>query len=250
MWNDIPEGKFKFVCLLTFFGLCNFFLFSWNLRLLPLMVMSLIGNLAPFWASILGHFINKENMLGVEIVAMAFCFLCIVGITLGKDSDSGPEAITGNVYNHMGIGIVLAFCVSWFRASQCVTNRIIKDVHFSLIMFWYNAWGAIFPFIGLMISKFFAAGPFTFYNYSSTAFMWLILGSLCDFTTCMAVFIAFQNDSSGFVSLLAYASVFWAFISDALIFQQKYTFLQISCALLILGTCWGIALYKYLRVQK
>ena len=219
----------------------------WNLRLVPLMVMSLIGNLAPFWTSIMGHFINKENMLCVEVMAMVFCFLCIIGITLGKNTDSEPEAITGNVYDHMGIGIFLAFCVSLLRASQCVTNRIIKDVHFTLIMFWYNAFGAIFPFIGLTIGKIVATGPFTFYSYSSTAFMWLILGSLCDFTTCMAVFIAFQNDSSGFVSLLAYASVFWAFLSDALIFQNTYSFLQVGCAMMILGTCWSIAIYKYLR---
>ena len=66
----------------------------------------------------------------------------------------------------------------------------------------------------------------------------------------MAVFIAFQNDSTGFISLLAYASVFWAFLSDRFIFKASYTWLQLVCALCILATCWSIAVCKYLKKDQ
>jgi drug/metabolite transporter (DMT)-like permease len=115
-WRDIPKGKYKYVCILTVFALSNFFTFMYTTRLLPLLILSLVGNLAPFWTSVLGYFVNGDRVLYVEFGAMVFCFLCIVGMALTKSAENAPEAFTGYTYDQMGLGVCLAVLVTWFRA--------------------------------------------------------------------------------------------------------------------------------------
>ena len=200
-WQDVPAGNYKYVCMLTCFGLANFFTFMYTTRLLPLLILSLVGNLAPFWASILGYAVNGDRVLCVEFGAMVFCFMCIAGMALAKSDQNGPEAITGNTYEKLGLGVSLAVLVTWFRAAQWVTNRRLKAVHFTVILFWYSLMGATLTFIGLLCQKLITKEQF--FPYSATAWKWMFVAGSFDFCTCMAVFIAYQSDSSGFVSLIA-----------------------------------------------
>ena len=49
--------------------------------------------------------------------------------------------------------------------------------------------------------------------------------------TCLT--IAYQNDKSATVSLLAYIALVYAFLADTMIFNHNFVFLELSGALLI-----------------
>jgi hypothetical protein len=50
-------------------------------------------------------------------------------------------------------------------------------------------------------------------------YLWLILGSLGDNAAVVFGIVAWQKDTSSFVSLIAYVSVVYAFLSDYFIFN-------------------------------
>ena len=79
--------------------------------MVPLSIVIILTNLAPFWSSILGYFINKEPIIRIEYIAMAICFSCVVGITLSKDS------VSSNFANTMVVGIALTIIASWLKAA-------------------------------------------------------------------------------------------------------------------------------------
>ena len=75
---------------------------------------------------------------------------------------------------------------------------------------------------------------------------WLLigLGGLCDFVVVGSNIIAFQSDSSGFISLLGYMQVVYAFLFDIFVFKSTLSALQVGSALLICATTLTMAVYK------
>ena len=61
--------------------------------------------------------------------------------------------------------------------------------------------------------------------------------------------IAFQNDSSGFVSLLSYMSIVYAYFFDQFMFHEALNGIQLVAALVILTLAVSIGVYK-LRIKK
>ena len=65
--------------------------------------------------------------------------------------------------------------------------------------------------------------------------------------TCLT--IAYQNDKSATVSLLAYISLVYAFLADTMIFNHNFVLLEISGALLITSFNLFTIIYKMFYVQ-
>ena len=65
--------------------------------------------------------------------------------------------------------------------------------------------------------------------------------------TCLT--IAYQNDKSATVSLLAYISLVYAFLADTMIFNHNFVFLELSGALLITTFNLFTIVYKMLYVK-
>jgi len=82
-------------------------------------------------------------------------------------------------------------------------------------------------------------------EFSSAAWMWLCLTCVCDTVTCATSVVAFQSDTSSFLSLLAYASVVYAFLVDRLLFHQSMNGVQLTCVLVIFAVTVGVALYRF-----
>ena len=60
-----------------------------------------------------------------------------------------------------------------------------------------------------------------------------------------ALIVAFQSDSSAFVSLLSYTQIVYAFLIDIFVFKQTISGFQLASAILIFATTVGFAVYKY-----
>jgi drug/metabolite transporter (DMT)-like permease len=109
------------------------------------------------------------------------------------------------------------FVASWANAAMNICNRELKDVHFTVIMAWHGLLGFTVPLIVILI--YCAVTSQTLMNYTSAGYFWLFMGGVADVCTCMFNVIAFQSYNPGFVSLMMYCSVFYAFIADIFIFK-------------------------------
>ena len=72
----------------------------------------------------------------------------------------------------------------------------------------------------------------------------LILTGIFSALNLTCITIAYQNDKSATVSLLAYISLVYAFMADTVIFSHNFAFLELSGALLITSFNLFTIVYK------
>ena len=72
----------------------------------------------------------------------------------------------------------------------------------------------------------------------------MILCCCFDFVSLNSQTIAFQSDSSGFVSLIGYMSVLYAFLFDFFVFHEQISTVEICGALLILTVTIVVSVKK------
>lgn len=116
------------------------------------------------------------------------------------------------------IGIVTMLFVAFNDASLNVLARTMKDLHFSLIQFWFSAIGGILLTIYLIISCAIKKDWPDMVYYDGEQSVYLLLTGVFSALNLTCLVIAYQNDSSATVSLLAYIALVYAFIADITIF--------------------------------
>ena len=104
----ISNHKIYLIFLRTILGTANFMLSIWVLTMVPLSIVIILTNLAPFWTSVLGYYINKEPIIKYEYLAMAICFTCVVAITLSKDT-----SVVNLFQSTMVVGMIFTVIRSW-----------------------------------------------------------------------------------------------------------------------------------------
>ena len=65
-----------------------------------------------------------------------------------------------------------------------------------------------------------------------------------DFAVMASITIAYQSDSSGFVSLFSYLNIVYGYICDLIILDITLNAVEFSAALIILIVAIAIAYYK------
>ena len=62
--------------------------------------------------------------------------------------------------------------------------------------------------------------------------------------------IAFQSDSSGFISLVTYINIIYAFVADTVIFKESFSGWELTGALVIFVVTVGTSIYKLRESNK
>ena len=118
-----------------FFGFVGFLLWTLGSLYMPLMIHMVILQTAPFWTSILGTILNNEKVSMFEYCSMAVCLTTVVFIVF-SDPDS-----RGQLAGAHAIGFVISFTLSVSNACCTVLNRILKHIHFAVILFYHASFG-------------------------------------------------------------------------------------------------------------
>ena len=98
-------------------------------------------------------------------------------------------------------GCALAFVASWVFATSNMLTRKIKEINWTVVLFWHNSVGFISVFIGFLVYCLIAGQPFLSYTDKKQWFI-MIGGGVGDFIGLATVIQAFQNAPVGFVGLL------------------------------------------------
>ena len=91
-------------------------------------------------------------MLPIELIGMAICFCAVIAITLSSSDGGVVEEESSISQDHRTLGYILIICGAWIFATTNVLNRVLKELHHALVMFYYSAFG--FPlFVVIMVSQ-------------------------------------------------------------------------------------------------
>ena len=167
---------------------------------------------------------------------MLLCFIGVVFIALNRPNQLQEQKTET-------FGIMLMVVVAWTQAVIFVTNRRLRDVHFAIIGFFH-------PILGFTVttSYMFMAG-LGMGSHTVALYFKVFVACCFDFLQLCSQNIAFQSDTSGFISLISYISVAYGFIADELIFNESITGMELMGATLILVVCLTTAVLK-LRLKK
>jgi len=141
-WQMLPLNRVPTVLLRSSIGFINFIMYMLAVKLIPLSLAVILMNLSPFWCSLLGNYFNKEPIYRVEFLAMAVCFLCVIGVTLTKPQRE-EDSTNHNILN----GVILTIAVSVTMASAGVVSRRLKDVPFEVTFFLHSILIGIVPLL-------------------------------------------------------------------------------------------------------
>lgn len=146
--------------------------------------------------------------------------------------------------NNLILGYGLIFITSWIYASNCILNRALKNVHHAILMFWHAVIGLTIASVAVLIEAAVVGDGIRIFHYDSSIYLLLAGAALFDTITVNSVTIAFQSDSSGFVSLISYISIVYAFIADLVIFNESFSTIELLAALTILIVTVATAAFK------
>ena len=97
-------------------------------------------------------------------------------------------------------------------------NRVMKETPATVVIFYHGLFGLILVSIYLLIeAAFFDDGfgdGFRILNYTSRQYGILVACVLCDSMELISITMAYQNDRSGFIGLLSYMSIVYAYFFD------------------------------------
>lgn len=125
-----------------------------------------------------------------------------------------------------------------------VMARTMKKIHFSLLMFWFSAIGMIILLTYLVCSSLYFGALPRLLTYNFDQMYNLILTGIFSALNLTCLTIAYQNDKSATVSLLAYIALVYAFSADTIIFNHNFVPLELMGALLITSFNLFTIVYK------
>ena len=146
------------------------------------------------------------------------------------------------------MGFVTITFGSVVYAACCVANRALKSVNPIIVLFWHGFGGLTIAITSVLLEHWFmndnADGGIRVLNYSKEQYGYLIGAMLFDSFGCFGQTVAFQSDSSGFVSLISYISIVYGFLSDVLIFNESFNAISLVSLVSIMTIVVGVSYHK------
>ena len=133
----------------------------------------------------------------------------------------------GNEAAMRAVGIISMLFVALNDASLNVLARKMKELHYSLIQFWFSAIGLVFLLAYLVLASLITWDWPSMFFYNWEQWKFLLLTGIFSALNLTCLVIAYQNDKSATVSLLAYIALVYAFLADLTIFQLSFVPMEI-----------------------
>ena len=217
----------------------------------------IIFQTGTFYISIIAYFAFNEKMIPCEVIAMLVCFAGMVTVTVSgtrNAAEDGSDASSANYSRtQLIVGYSLVIVTSWVFAACATLCRALKDISSGIIMFWHGILGITLATIAILVEYFvsdYGKGQgMHLFNMGSYALVLLLAATVFDTMGVNCATIAYQSDSSGFVALISYVMVVYGFLSDCLIFNESFSWVELSGAACIISVTIVTSVVK-LRESK
>ena len=126
----------------------------------------------------------------------------------------------------------------------CVLSRALQNTPTGIILFYNCIFGMIFMSLYVGVEILITGEPSRMREYTSRHYMIALAAGFLDFNMAGFLTLAYQSTSSGFVSLLSYMNIVYAYLCDLLILNLTLNLVEMVAALVILITAISVAFYK------
>ena len=97
----------------------------------------------------------------------------------------------------------------------------MQNIHFQVIIFYYSIIALAMTSVVLILETIFLWQPLRILHYTWGQYFASILPGILHNATTYCLTIAMQNERPGFVTLLGYIGLVYAFLGDTLIFKES-----------------------------
>jgi len=114
-------------------------------------------------------------------------------------------------------------------------TRKMQRVFFAIQMFYYASVALAVTVIMIVAESYINDHTIRFWGYSGAQYGWMFAVASFNFIGMFSSTISAQNERAGFVTLLAYIGLVYAFLGDWLIFNEMPKLLQLVGVSIILA---------------
>ena len=213
--------------------------FTLGASLVPITVQLTVGNLAPFFAGVIAYMVVGERMTVFEISGMLLSFVGVILIAIAQgrrplEVENTEFLLFGDDVRLAGIvGCSCMIVLSMANGVLSVLTRMMQSLHVSVMMVYIALISLIIMTVGLLIENWVAGGPLRIVHYTSEQYGY---GFACGVLNVLALIfkiVAYQNERSGFVTLLGYIGLIYAFLGDTFIFNVSFGAMELIGVLII-----------------
>ena len=106
--------------------------FLFSVKLLPITIANILGMIYPFIVAVLSHFILKERLTKIDCVGLIGSFSGVYILIMAKvDREEKDEK------NYV-VGVIVSFICAFAYAGVTISGRFLKDVHYSVVLFFMS----------------------------------------------------------------------------------------------------------------
>ena len=166
----------------------------------------------------------------IELVGILACF-CGVLLMAQSDSNAASDIIVSQVARVLGF-VLMCICAA-NDGMVAVLARQMKDLHFSVMMYWFSTVGLVLTSATITAMSLYSRSIPSILLYDYSQYKSLVLCGVCSSINLTCLTIAYQNDKSTTVSLLAYIELVYAFAADIFLFDSRFSTKELIGAAII-----------------
>ena len=115
-------------------------------------------------------------------------------------------------------------CGAFMMSIITNSTRRLKPIPPFIILFFFGLSGVILSLFALLVDFLSITQEFKISTYPSKAMVYTIVAGFFDSGSALFATVAYQQGATGFVSMISYIAIFYAFLSDLFIFKEKFVF--------------------------
>ena len=134
------------------------------------------------------------------------------------------------------MGLIAVFTASWGYAVVVVLTRKLKEVHFSLMMFYYGFFATMTLTVALIVEWLFFSDDKVprILTYSGEQYLYVLIIAVLNAFGMNLSTLAQQYEKSAFVTLIGQIGIFYSYVADVAVFKTEFSIIEIVGALIVL----------------
>ena len=133
------------------------------------------------------------------------------------------------------IGCTMCMLLSMANGVLAVLTRMMQSLSVSVMMTYIALISIVIVIVVLLIEIAITGDPLRITHYNGEQVMYGLLAGMLNILSLVFKIIAYQNERSGFITMLAYIGLVYAFLGDYFIFDEHFSLLAFLGLALILG---------------
>merc|ERR1712151_49606 len=164
-------------------------------------------------------------------------------ITMFNSEDLSSEENHVSTAGRM-LGVFLTFTSAWLCAGLLASNRLLKGPDQWIIIFFHGFIGLFMSICYFTCEMYLFDDALFFTKYTSMQYFLTVMACVSDATAIYAGLKAAQSSNLGFVGLISYTQIMYAFILDIFFFHEKLDLVNMVAVCLILVSLISVSVYK------